>query len=202
MKCATLLIMAVPVLALGLASLVSFPKKLIYNASASAPIGFYWIDKGPIKRGDLVLVRVPKRIAKLVEKRGYLPPDVPLIKRVMGLNGDMICRADRAVLINGKPAAVAQRVDSKGRPLPVWSGCHRLDDRQVFLLQDYPRSFDARYFGPLDRRLIIGRATKLSIRSFRPFCWSRLSMGRKAILAVALEERLAALKKQGASGIT
>ena len=69
---------AIPVLALAVASVVSLPKKLIYNASASAPIGFYWIDQRPILRGEYVYVRVPERVRDLVIERGYLPPDVPL----------------------------------------------------------------------------------------------------------------------------
>jgi len=30
-------------------------------------------------------------------------------------------------------------------------------------LQDHPQSFDGRYFGPVDRRLVIGRATMLRL---------------------------------------
>lgn len=41
---------AIPVFALAVASLVSLPKKLIYNASVSAPIGLYWLDNRPIER--------------------------------------------------------------------------------------------------------------------------------------------------------
>lgn len=150
-----------PVLALAIASLVSLPKKLIYNASASAPIGLYWLDNRPIERGDYVLVRVPERVRNLVEERQYLPPDVPLLKRVVGINGDRICRRDEGIFVNDKPVAVAQTVDSLGRPMPDWHGCHILTERSVFLLQDHPQSFDGRYFGPVDRRLTIGRATRL-----------------------------------------
>ena len=94
-----LLATAVPVLALAVASLVSLPKKLIYNASASAPIGLYWLDKWPVRRGDYVLVRVPDRVRNLVKERGYLPPDVPLLKRVVGLNGDRICRQGEQIFV-------------------------------------------------------------------------------------------------------
>lgn len=61
---------AIPMLALAVASLASLPKKLIYNASASAPIGFYWIDKEPISRGDYVVVRVPERARKCWKRCG------------------------------------------------------------------------------------------------------------------------------------
>lgn len=142
-------------------SLVSLPKKLVYNASASAPIGLYWIDQVPILQGDYALISVPKRVRKLVEERQYLPLGVPLVKRVVGIEGDRICRRGQQILVNGVIVARAQKADSVGRPLPDWQGCHILNGSRVFLLQDHLRSFDGRYFGPVNRRLIIGRATKL-----------------------------------------
>ena len=154
---------AIPVLALAVASTVSLPKKLVYNASASAPIGFYWLDDRRTKRGDYVLAHVPERVRNLVEERAYLPVDVPLIKRAAGVDGDVICRWGETVSINGNPVARAEKADGLGRPLPDWQGCHILTEQTVFLLQDHPQSFDGRYFGPVDRRLIIGRATMLRL---------------------------------------
>ncbi|MDJ0683719.1 MAG: S26 family signal peptidase [Alphaproteobacteria bacterium] len=161
MKRATLLMTAVPVLALGIASVVSLPKKLVYNASESTPVGFYWLDHRPVERGDYALVRVPERVRRLVAERGYLPLDIPLIKRVAAASGDEICRQSDEILINGHRIATARRVDGSGRSMPVWRGCQTLDERRIFLLQDHPQSFDGRYFGPVDRRLIIGRLTRL-----------------------------------------
>ena len=153
----------IPVLALTVASVASLPKKLIYNASASAPVGLYWLDNKHIERGDYVLVDVPDRVRPLVERRGYLPPDVPLLKRVVGVDGDRICRRGQEVFVNNRLAATANEYDGSGREMPDWHGCHILTERSVFLLQDHPQSFDGRYFGPVERRLIIGRATLLRL---------------------------------------
>ena len=163
MRCATLIAIGLPVFALAIASVESLPTKLIYNASESAPIGLYWIDDQPAERGDYVLVRVPDRVRNLVVGRGYLPPDTPLIKRILGVDGDVVCRRNREILIDGVTVAVAQISDGLGREMPVWSGCYVLHERCVFLLQQHPNSFDSRYFGPVDRRLIIGRATRLRL---------------------------------------
>lgn len=173
MKLALLLGTAIPVLALGLASAVNLPTKLIYNASESAPIGFYWIDQEPISRGDYVYVRASERVRNLIIEREYLPPDVPLVKRVVGLTGDRICRAGVEVSVNGTVVETAKKRDGLGREMPGWHGCHIVTGRTVFLLQDHPWSFDGRYFGPVDRRLIIGRATPVlfSWRKQNP-CWS------------------------------
>ena len=163
MRSAVLVPTMVSVLALAVASAVGLPKKLIYNASESAPVGFYWVDEGAISRGDYVYVYVPERVRKLVMERGYLPPDAPLVKRVAGLHGDRICRVGIEILFNGALVAAAKERDGLGRQMPDWHGCHILSEQTVFLLQDHPQSFDSRYFGPVDRRLIIGRATPLRL---------------------------------------
>lgn len=163
MKRALLVGTAILVLALALTSTVSLPKKLIYNASESAPVGFYWIDRRPITRGDYVYVGVPERVHDLVIERGYLPPNVPLLKRVVGLNDDRICRVGTEISVNGTVVATAKRRDGLGRAMPDWHGCHIIIEQTVFLLQDHPRSFDGRYFGPVDRQLILGRATHVRL---------------------------------------
>ena len=161
MRCVFLITIAIPVLLLAGATLLKLPKKLVYNPSESAPLGFYWIDQEPISRGDYVYVRAPERVRDLVIERGYLPPDVALLKRVVGLNGDRICRDGTDISVNGKVVASALERDSLGRVMPRWSGCRVLNEAEVFLLQDHPRSFDGRYFGPVDRRFVIGRARRL-----------------------------------------
>lgn len=152
---------AIPVLALVFAAAVPVPVKLIYNGSKSAPLGLYWIDKQVVNRHDYVLLQVPQRVRDLVEKRQYLPSGIPLIKRVVGIVGDTICRRGLQVLINGVTVAVARRFDKKGRTLPSWQGCHVLNADEVFLIQYHHLSFDGRYFGPVKRSQIIGRALKL-----------------------------------------
>ena len=154
---------AVSVLALGLAGTDRLPEKLVYNGSASAPKGFYWLDGGPPMRGDYVLVRVPQAVRTLVAERGYLPAEMPLIKRVVAMAGDKICHEGTRILINGRAVAMAKSADDLGRQLPRWRGCRRLDQGEIFLLQDHPDSFDGRYFGPVDRALVIARATRLRL---------------------------------------
>lgn len=153
----------IPTLLLGLASAGILPKKLIYNTSASAPLGLYWIDQKPILRGDYIVVSVPPLFQNFVDIRGYLPPNIPLIKRVMGTVGDRVCRKGYDVSINNLAVAIAKSTDNLGRTMPDWQGCHMISKDQIFLLQDHPDSFDGRYFGPIDRSLIIGRATRLDI---------------------------------------
>lgn len=139
-------------------TLIELPKKLLYNGSPSSRIGFYWIDDRPIELGDFVLMGAPENARELIETRHYLPLNEPLIKRVVGVGGDEICRQGNDISVNGIGMGVAKSEDLFGRPLPVWQGCKMLSEEQVFVLNFHPDSFDGRYFGPVDRSLIIGRA--------------------------------------------
>lgn len=149
---------------IGLATLARPAPWLVWNASTSAPIGLYRVLPGKPIRGDLVLVRTPSSVRQLAAERGYLPQNVPLVKRVAALDGDIVCAADDVISVNGRVVAERLAHDRLGRPLPAWTGCHLLDDGEVFLLMDgVSNSFDGRYFGPVRRAAIIGRLAPLWI---------------------------------------
>lgn len=137
---------------------------LVYNPSPSAPVGIYRVEAvDRLRVGELVLVPPPARFCGLIAARGYLPPGVPLIKRVAALPGDHVCAARGGLRINATPviAQTADR-DSLGRPLPVWRGCRRLRRGEVFaLMAGVPNSLDSRHLGPLAAHRIIGRVTPL-----------------------------------------
>lgn len=134
------------------------PIRFIWNGSASAPIGLYWVSSGRAEIGDLVLARLDGETERLFIARGYLPPNVPVLKRIAASEGDEICRNGADVSVNGRLAATALVVDSEARDLPIWSGCLVLNAREILLLNDNPRSLDGRYFGATERTSIIGRA--------------------------------------------
>lgn len=109
------------------AAVLPLPKLLLWNASASAPIGLYRVN--PFARpaiGDMVAVAPPPALARFMAERHYLPVGVPLLKHVAAHPGALICRGDGAVTIDGRTVAVARASDSHGRPLPVWRGCRVL----------------------------------------------------------------------------
>ena len=136
--------------------------RLVWNASASAPIGVYRVANGTPKRGDFVLVRPPEEVARLAAARGYLPRGVPLVKRVAALVGDDVCAFHEAIIIAGTVAVKRLRNDAAGRRLPWWNGCGRLAPGEVFLAtKGVPASFDSRYFGPVPVDHVIGRLVPL-----------------------------------------
>lgn len=137
------------------------PKRFVWNASPSVPVGLYWIANGAPERGDIVLVELPEPYRTIADQRGYLPKSLPALKRVRALSGDRVCRFGRRIWVNGEAVAVAQSHDIRGLKLPEWSGCRTLRPDEVFLLTDHPKSFDGRYFGPVDRSAITGIAHPL-----------------------------------------
>lgn len=140
-----------------------WPTRVVYNASASVPLGWYWIDEPrALQPSDLVLVRPPIGVEPLLVARGYLAPGVPLVKQIGAVPGDTVCRQGVRVSVNGTPAALAREADALGRSLPRWGGCRTLGPGDVFLLNSgAPGSFDGRYFGPTPARDIIGKARPL-----------------------------------------
>lgn len=139
------------------------PKKLIWNASASVPIGLYDIvSPVQVEVTDLVAVAPPEPLAAWMAERGYLVRGVPLLKRVMGLPGQWVCRIGNAVTVDAVPLGEALDRDRRGRALPVWQGCRRIGDGEIFLLNSSVHdSLDGRYFGPIPARAVIGKATPL-----------------------------------------
>lgn len=150
-------------IAVLLASATSPPApRLVWNASASAPIGLYAVTPGAsIDPGDMVIARVPRRFRRLAAERRYLPMNVPLVKRVAAYAGDEVCALGTRIFVNGRPIAIRRAVDRESRPMPAWSGCIRLRGRQLFLLMDHPASFDGRYFGATEGDNVIGKARLL-----------------------------------------
>lgn len=146
---------------LGFASFTHPVPLLVWNASASLPIGLYRTVPGTPERGDLVLARPPESAVLLADRRHYLPAGVPLVKRIAAVGGDRVCTFAASVFIDGHLAARPLAADRAGRPLPRWNGCRVLGDDELFLLADAADSFDSRYFGPVPTANIIGRLVAL-----------------------------------------
>jgi conjugative transfer signal peptidase TraF len=153
----------VATIGVAVASLVSLPLRLVWNASASVPIGFYLIDPPrDLRVGDLVAVMPPKPLADFMVERGYIGRGVPLLKHVAALPGQQVCRTGNAITVDDVRFGDALERDRRGRPLPVWQGCRKVADGDIFLMNvSVADSLDGRYFGPIAANAVIGQATPL-----------------------------------------
>ena len=157
--CAT----ACAVLAVAVPADSVLPKLLLWNASASVPIGLYALSPADNPEiADLVVIVPPEPLAAYLCERGYLAPGVPLLKRVAALPGQKVCRSAMAISVDGAPLGQARERDGSSRVLPTWQGCGVLSEAEVFLMNwQAADSFDGRYVGPLPRSSIVARAIPL-----------------------------------------
>jgi conjugative transfer signal peptidase TraF len=148
---------------LALASYARMPSYLVWNASASVPLGLYLMTPdAPIGRHDLVLAWLPISARRTAADRGYLPVNVPIIKPVAAIFGDTVCAIEDGISINEKVIAKRLAQDRQGRPMPTWIGCKTLRDNELLLIAaGVTDSFDGRYFGPLEASQVVGTLVPL-----------------------------------------
>jgi conjugative transfer signal peptidase TraF len=147
----------------ALTAFIDLPKKLIWNASASVPLGLYAITAtDQLSIGDHVAIDPTEPLASFLAERGYLPRGVPMLKTIAAIPGQRVCRIGSKIIIDGKAVGKTRNCDRLGRVLPVWQGCRSIGEGQFFLMNvSVPESFDGRYFGSTPATAIIGKALPL-----------------------------------------
>ena len=157
--------MACAILLLSLAGTI-FGLRISLTDSAAAP-GIYRVVTGlPVRDGELVAACLPPSIASEALARGYLqlgdcPSKIEMVAKVAGaLPGEVVEVLPGSVSVNGRTfadSATAPR-DSKGRALShVPWGRREVRPGEVWLFGfNDPRSWDARYFGPVPISAIRG----------------------------------------------
>lgn len=132
----------------------------IWNASESVPNGLYRLQEARrLDVTELVAVRPPEPLATFLALNGHLPNGLPMLKRVLALPGQTVCRTGLTIVVDSIEMGQARDHDGRGRPLPVWQGCRRLAAGEIFVMNwQSADSFDGRYFGPIPASAVIGRA--------------------------------------------
>lgn len=150
---------------LALPATIDMPRALIWNASASVPVGLYRVMSiDALHVGDVAIILLPESLAVDLAKRRALPKGVRLLKPIAALAGQIVCREGARITIDGSLAGVALERDSRSQPLDVWKGCRTVRWTEVFVMNtDEPASFDGRYFGTLPMSSVVGRAVPLWI---------------------------------------
>ncbi|MBI5263837.1 MAG: S26 family signal peptidase [Bradyrhizobium sp.] len=132
----------------------------IWNASESVPLGLYRLQ--PIEHlmvTDLVVVRPPAPLSSFLDSSGYLPTGLPMLKRVLALPGQTICRTGFTISVDNIEIGQAKERDHRDRLLPAWQGCRVLASDEIFVMNwQSADSLDGRYFGPISASAVIGKA--------------------------------------------
>ena len=137
------------------------------NSTRSIPLGVYWLTSDPVAKGAYVLFCPPQAaVFDEAKARGYIgagfcPGDYGyLMKRVLAAKGDAVSIAEEGVRVNGEllPFSAPIPADPAGRPLPRFAADRfTLSASELLLMSDVSgKSFDGRYFGPIDRSQIKG----------------------------------------------
>ena len=116
----------------------SGPPQLFLNVSASMPLGIYRLVRGTPHVGSLVIFP-----SSVIPDCGLELPKY-LLKRVAASGGTAVRIDSSGLSIAG--VSVASRVKDIGVPF-----AGTLTANEVAVLGENPRSFDSRYFGPVDR---------------------------------------------------
>jgi signal peptidase I len=102
-------------------------------------------------RGDVIVFEPPAGYQE--ESR-----DIPFIKRVIGVEGDLVEIRDTSVYVNG--VKLDEPYVYEGQPtVPFGASSWRVGKGELFVLGDHRQaSQDSRAFGPIQKSSVIGRA--------------------------------------------
>src|SRR5713226_1909608 len=145
-RSATLVIMVAAVVVTATTMGPNAAPRLIWNASDSVPTGLYHVQPAlQLNSTTLVVAYPPEPLATYLADSGYLPRGVPLIKHVLALPGQTVCRTGLTITVDEIDVGAARERDRRGRSLPVWQGCRVVAAGEVFLMnRDEPASLDGR----------------------------------------------------------
>jgi conjugative transfer signal peptidase TraF len=132
------------------------------NTTLSIPVGLYWRVNAPLEKGAYVMFCPPPlEVFDQARQRGYIGAGFCpggygyMMKQVAGTTNDKVEVVKDGVRVNGRLLALSMplHADSGARPMPRFQAdSYVLSEHQLLLMGDSnPRSFDARYFGPLQR---------------------------------------------------
>lgn len=133
------------------------------NVSYSLPLGLYQVtsdESAPLIEFCPAEPFASQSIERGYRGRGLVCADgaVPLLKPVVARAGDTVELGPSGLVVNGTtlPDTAPLKHDGAGRPLDPWpAGRYTVGQGTVWVASSYnASSYDSRYIGPVDTRLI------------------------------------------------
>ena len=139
----------------------AFGPVLLINKTDSLPHGIYFIELRSPHLGEIAAFRPPNAVKKIYANRPWFNAAAIFLKPINVKSGTRLCWRRQKLTIGRQRIKLSQS-DSAGEALMHPLGCITLQSSEVFPLSfRTARSFDARYFGPIPVRSIIGTAHPL-----------------------------------------
>jgi len=89
----------------------------VWNLTPSVPRGLYAVEPPNCPSvTTLVVVRPPEPLASLLDRNGYLPRGVPLLKRIFALSGQTVCRTGTKSMLTALPLRQPASVTAAAAP--------------------------------------------------------------------------------------
>lgn len=149
----------------GVAELQQKGYGITYQVTSSMPKGLYLITPAKnLSRGDIVLFKPPNKVLSFLVKHKWLPHSGLMMKYVIATPHDYVCQKQGWIFINHKKIAPVYKEYAIGKKLANTHFCSKLTTQQYLLMSTRNKhSFDGRYFGPVNKNRIIGKANAASI---------------------------------------
>ena len=131
---------------LGFAVIRYFGGSMFFtNNTSSTARGIYiWIPSFSLKKGDMMVMKLPRTYGKMKE-------DDLLLKHIAGVPGDTYTVTENYLEIDGVKYPLF-----KYPVLPQqWQGNYTISDYNYLMLNEAPDSFDGRYFGTVHHKYLI-----------------------------------------------
>jgi conjugative transfer signal peptidase TraF len=154
------------ILGIAFVSFTAYGAGYRLNLSPSVPRGVWKIVKQaelPQRGGYVVVPNGAGDESKnpgyrLAAERGYLLSPMPMLKRIVAVEGDFVSydQSERAVTVNGSYVFMTEILsrDTEGRSMPSASFPLWLRERQAWLSSENIRGYDSRYFGPVSSDIL------------------------------------------------
>ena len=110
----------------------------------SLPRGLYLVTKKVPCVGDLVVIDLPLEVQNFLFIEGHLKFKGLLLKPVIAMSGDYICKNDNSIVVNNQIKL------AKNNRLNLYPICRKLTAQEFFVaITSRDNSLDSRYFGPI-----------------------------------------------------
>ncbi len=109
---------------------------------------------GTIHRGDIVVFKAPENASNICGE----PAEPVFVKRVIGLPGDHLKSIGNSIYVNGRKLNESWQHSPTIGDRPIPSGTVVPKDDYYMIGDNNSASCDSRYWGPINRSAIIGKA--------------------------------------------